>query len=96
MNTTFTSDPTPERNEYLMKIAYRRVSFQKHAIVYFIVCSVISLLCLIEGGKFPGDLWWAWGIGLGVHGVVAYGFVFDERKAAEEEYRKLLSEENKH
>ena len=92
MNTTFTS--SPERNEYLMKIARRRVGFQKHALVYFIVCSVISLLCLISGGRVPVDLWGAWGIGLGFHGLAAYGPMFDERKAAEVEYQKLLRREN--
>lgn len=92
MNTTFTS--TPERNEYLMKIARRRVGFQKHAMVYFIVCSVISILCLAEGGRVPIDLWWAWGIGLGFHALAAYGPRFDERKATEDEYQKLLREQN--
>ncbi|AXE19191.1 hypothetical protein DR864_16245 [Runella rosea] len=91
MNTTFTS--APERNEFLMKIARRRVKFQKHAIVYLIVCSVISLLCLVSGGRVPVDLWWAWGIGLGFHGIGAYGLLLDEQKATEEEYRKLLRQE---
>ncbi|MDF7819036.1 2TM domain-containing protein [Runella sp. MFBS21] len=80
------------KDEYLMKIARRRVGFQKHVIVYLLVCSVISIICLIEGGKIPFDLWWAWGIGLGIHGISAYGFLFDERKAAEREYQKLQQE----
>lgn len=92
MNTTFTS--APERNEYLMKIARRRVGFQKHALVYFIVCSVISLLCLVSGGRVPVDLWWAWGIGLGFHGIGAYGLLIDEEKAAENEYQRLLRQKS--
>lgn len=90
MNTTFTS--ASERDAYLMKIARRRVKFQKHAIVYLIVCAVISLLCLVSGGRVPVDLWWAWGIGLGFHGLAAYGPRFDEQKATEEEYRKLVGQ----
>jgi 2TM domain len=92
MNTTFTS--APERNEYLMKIARRRVGFKKHALVYFIVCSVISLLCLVSGGRVPVDLWWAWGIGLGFHGIGAYGLLIDEEKAAENEYQRLLRQKS--
>jgi len=91
MNSPFFS--ASERNAYLMKIARRRVGFQKHALVYFIVCSVISLLCLVSGGRIPVDLWWAWGIGLGFHGLAAYGPRFDEQKATEEEYRKLMRQE---
>jgi hypothetical protein len=91
MNTTTTSAANEPKDEFLMKIAQKRVGFQKHAIVYLIVCTVISILCLVSGGPVPFSLWVGWGIGLGFHGLGAYLY-FDERAAAEREYERLLKE----
>lgn len=90
MNTPFNTANEP-KDEYLMRIARKRVGFQKHAIVYVIVCAMISGLCLLSAGKIPANLWLWWGFGLAFHGLGAYA-PFDERRAAEKEYQKLLKE----
>lgn len=89
MNTNITSANQPQYDEFLMKTARRRVSFKTHAVVYVLVNTFISALCLFSGGKIPVDLWLAWGFGLAIQGVVAYT-TFDTSKATEREYEKLV------
>jgi hypothetical protein len=89
MNTNITSANQPQYDEFLMKTARRRVNFKTHAVVYVLVNTFISALCLFSGGKIPVDLWLAWGFGLAIQGVIAYT-TFDTSKAAEREYEKLV------
>jgi len=91
MNTNMTSANQNNYDEFLLKIARRRVGFQTHAFVYLIVNTFISALCLFSDGRVPVSLWLSWGLGLAIHGIGAY-VSFDSKGATEREYEKLLRE----
>jgi hypothetical protein len=86
-----------QRNEFLWKLAKKRVGFKSHLITYVVVIVgfwVVYLLMLQQpwgSNIHPWPIWptLGWGIGLASHYFGAFGS-FNQESMAKKEYEKLL------